>query len=159
MNTTNVISLTGKQLLDALSLITGDALRRDLTADELETEIDIAHREPWHDKESGEDQPSGLYANLTEDRQEGLYGPLGDTHEAKRIVVRRILDFQDYEIKLILEGLDLLRQEEYRKCKWEPQENGQYYYTDNYRVKQIRFIERSIARQVSAPNVPHEPRG
>lgn len=85
MSKTNVISLTGKQLLDALSLITGDALRRDLTADELETEIDINNMDPWRDPESGEEQPAGLYASLTWDPQEGLYGPLGDTHEAKRI--------------------------------------------------------------------------
>lgn len=85
MNDTNSITLSGKQLMDALSLIRGGGPARELTPDELETEIDIQNMKAWHDKEEGREMPAGLYANLSEYPEEGLYGPLGDTHEAKQI--------------------------------------------------------------------------
>ena len=76
------ITLTGAQLLDALSLITGDSKRRHLGTDEEETEITIEHMKAWHDKEDGK-QPAGLYAYLTEYPEEGLYGPLGVKENAE----------------------------------------------------------------------------
>jgi hypothetical protein len=84
MSNIKSITLSGKQLLDALSMIIGSPSRADLTPEELETEINITKMEAWHDKEEGE-QPAGLYASLEEYPEEGLYGPLGDTHEARKI--------------------------------------------------------------------------
>jgi hypothetical protein len=70
------LTISGAQLLDALTLITGDSKRRHLGGDEEETEITIEHMKAWRDKEDGP-QPAGLYAYLTEYPEEGLYGPLG----------------------------------------------------------------------------------
>lgn len=73
-------------------------------------------------------------------------------------LVRRSLSFQPYEIDLILKGLAALRDVEHRSCKWEKQEHSnQYYYTPNATVKRIAFIERSITRQLSAPNIRSQP--
>ena len=84
MSSTKSITLSGKQLLDALSIIIGSPSRADLTPEELETEISITRMAAWNDKEGGE-QPAGLYASLEEYPEEGLYGPLGGTHEARKI--------------------------------------------------------------------------
>lgn len=78
------ITLSGKQLLDALSLITGSGTCAELSEAELATEIIVEERPCWRDPELGE-QPAGLYASLAEHPEEGLYGPLGDTHESMRI--------------------------------------------------------------------------
>lgn len=94
MITTNKITLTGKQLIDALSLITGGGALRNLTIEELETEIDIQHMDEWRDDEVGLN-PAGLYANLSEYPEEGVYGPLGDTHEANEITARANADLSD----------------------------------------------------------------
>jgi hypothetical protein len=61
------------------------------------------------------------------------------------------LSFQKYEIDLISEGLAQLVMKEYSDhCKWEEQPNGGYFYTPNKKVRQIRFIQRSINRQLEA---------
>ena len=60
------------------------------------------------------------------------------------------LEFQGYEINLIRQSLELLKDKEYREhCKWELQSFGFYYYTDNKKVKQINFVLNSINRQLN----------
>jgi hypothetical protein len=64
------------------------------------------------------------------------------------------LGFQGYEVAILQDALYELKQKEYRSCKWEKQETGQFYYTPNRKVKQIEFIARSITRQLDAARSP-----
>lgn len=69
--------------------------------------------------------------------------------ERKAATQKHLLEFQDYEIKLILEGLALRIEKAHRSCKWEWQESSKMYsYTPNREVNRLRFIERSIRRQL-----------
>ena len=73
---------------------------------------------------------------------------LGQGEEGEGMSEEIKLSFQQYEIDLILLGLDKLIDYEHSHCKWEEQKNGCYSYTPNRRIRQIRFIERSIKRQL-----------
>lgn len=59
------------------------------------------------------------------------------------------LEFQLQETETLIEGLEALRNEAYKSCKWEMQESGHYYYTPNKKVKQIEFTIKSIKRQLN----------
>lgn len=56
------------------------------------------------------------------------------------------IEFQQYEIDIILQGLAFALNASGRK--WERQPSGDFSYTDNKRSKQIKFIEKSIKRQL-----------
>ena len=66
------------------------------------------------------------------------------------------LSFQPYEVKIIKEALESLASTELSRGAWEKQKCGQYYYLPSREVKRIRFIERSIERQLSS-SVSDEP--
>lgn len=67
------ITLTARQLRDALTLIGEDKI-----GDDDDAEITIKHLDIWIDRETNEPQPAGLYAYLEDYPEFGLYGPLGE---------------------------------------------------------------------------------
>ena len=72
MSTTTSITLTAKQLREALEFVNPD----ESDADQLETEVTITQREAFTSTD-GDDMPAGLYVHLTEYPEEGVHGPLG----------------------------------------------------------------------------------
>lgn len=64
---------------------------------------------------------------------------------------KHLIEFQQYEIEIILQGLAFSLEKSGRK--WERQPSGDFYYTDNKRSKQIKFIEKSIKRQLENKKV------
>lgn len=71
--------------------------------------------------------------------------------ESSRLV-RIPLDFQAYEIELIQESLELLYSKLQKSCKWERQPSGRFYYTPNKALKRVKFVRKSIRRQLDSFN-------
>lgn len=67
-----IVTLTGRQLRDALELAAPDSG----DAEQLDTELTIVWREAWTSNE-GDKMPEGYYAYYAEYPEEGSFGPLG----------------------------------------------------------------------------------